>query len=335
MANECERPDQFDGKSVAIVHEAAEARRNQVIEREMSMSIRDQFREMIDQRNAMIELIDEVFEIDIHYGEIVKGKGYVLLQAGAEFLGNACRLFPRYKTTIAPLENGHREVTVVCELCRLNGLIVGEAVGFCSTKESRHRRENVADAYHNVQCAAMKRAHTRVIRNTLGITDALKAMLARRAARAGAKTPGEQAQPEQSKKQTQPAAPPDPKKILEKIVGENHGKIEALMGREQTKKNVSNAMLAMLKGKNLAEAAQRAEGNLNGFLSALAEFIKTGVVENGAAKAEEKPPEAATGWGGAPIVERLPEESPFKTIENQPENLLPPEDPSDVKFAEL
>jgi len=80
-----------------------------------------------------------------HYGKIPGTDKPTLLKAGAEKLSFTFRLLPKFRTTVRELQNGHREVEMVCELWHESGVFAGEGVGSCSTMESKYRYRNIAD----------------------------------------------------------------------------------------------------------------------------------------------------------------------------------------------
>ena len=80
-----------------------------------------------------------------HYGKIPGTDKPTLLKAGAEKLSFTFRLLPKFRTTVRELQNGHREVEMVCELWHESGVFAGVGVGSCSTMESKYRYRNIAD----------------------------------------------------------------------------------------------------------------------------------------------------------------------------------------------
>ena len=333
--SENERSTEFDPKSVALVHEAARERSL------ATLSNPPDFAAMIERRNNIIAAADQIFVEGIHYGTPPGCKAPMLYQEGSADLGSFFQVYPKITTTMTILENGHREYEATCKLCKSGGVEVVEGSAVCSTMESKFRytwnngkkeeRKDLADVYHNARAAAAKRAYTRAIRTATG--DILKMVLHLRKLRESETQQQQPAPPRNvtpAKKKSEPEPPPkpyDPQDVLEKLIGESHGKIEGLAGRDMSKKEVAGKMTAFLEGNYSEKAARAAEKEPAKFVAALAEFIRTG-------KRKEKNGGSATT--SPPIDERAPEDPPFgKPDEPMPEDLLPEQDPQDKLFGEL
>jgi len=84
------------------------------------------------------ELMKRVMKDGIHYGCIPGTDKPTLLKPGAEALISLFQLSPTPHKLITELGNGHREYSIQMDLHhRGSGLLVGSALGSCSTKESK------------------------------------------------------------------------------------------------------------------------------------------------------------------------------------------------------
>lgn len=97
--------------------------------------------DLVTRQNSIVKAMDKTMRVGTHYGVPYKGSDKnVLLKAGAEVLGVLFQLSPSYQITRTDLNNGHREVEVVCELHYIpTGTFIGQGVGSCSTKERKYR----------------------------------------------------------------------------------------------------------------------------------------------------------------------------------------------------
>lgn len=103
----------------------------------------------IDKLKAHVDLIQSVMKSVMkdgeHYGVIPGcGKKPALLKAGAEKLSMTFRLRPVMKEgtediKIKDMDNGHREVIVMCHILSADGTELATGVGSCSTMESKYR----------------------------------------------------------------------------------------------------------------------------------------------------------------------------------------------------
>lgn len=92
------------------------------------------------QLEAIKTLMQKSMKEDEDYGVIPGCKKPSLLKPGAEKLGLMFRLSPGYQITHTPMENGHREITVVCTLTHIpTGRVMGSGLGSCSTMETKFR----------------------------------------------------------------------------------------------------------------------------------------------------------------------------------------------------
>lgn len=99
-----------------------------------------------DRINTIQYAYREIMVDTIDYG-VIPGCGNkpALMKAGAEKLMLAFRIAPTFQETTKDFGNMHREVSVKCTLTDVNGSILGEGLGCCSTLESKYRYRNVAD----------------------------------------------------------------------------------------------------------------------------------------------------------------------------------------------
>jgi hypothetical protein len=96
--------------------------------------------EVVRQVTKIQEIMEAVMVKDQHYGVIPGTHKPTLLKPGAEKLGLTFRLTPKYLIRAIDYENGHREVTVECELYHINsGAFFGHGTGSCTTMESKYR----------------------------------------------------------------------------------------------------------------------------------------------------------------------------------------------------
>ena len=92
------------------------------------------------QLSSITALMSESMKEDEDYGIIPGCKKPSLLKPGAEKLGLMFRLSPGYQITQTPMENGHREITIVCTLTHIpTGRVMGSGLGSCSTMETKFR----------------------------------------------------------------------------------------------------------------------------------------------------------------------------------------------------
>src|SRR3972149_6505591 len=88
------------------------------------------------QLSSITALMSESMKEDEDYGIIPGCKKPSLLKPGAEKLGLMFRLSPGYQITQTPMENGHREITIVCTLTHIpTGRVIGSGLGSCSTMD--------------------------------------------------------------------------------------------------------------------------------------------------------------------------------------------------------
>jgi hypothetical protein len=93
------------------------------------------------ERVAVVQdIAHQVMKKDTHFGTIPGCDKPSLWQAGAEILGVAFHLAPRYERIEQDLGGGHRDFITTCELVSTEtGLFVGSGCGSCSTMESKYR----------------------------------------------------------------------------------------------------------------------------------------------------------------------------------------------------
>jgi hypothetical protein len=95
---------------------------------------------MLQQVNDVQHAMRSVMKKDVHYG-LIPGTGAkpVLLKPGAEKLLMMFRLIPTFDTEVISMQDGHKEYRVVATIKNLEGAIMGQGVGSCSTLESKYR----------------------------------------------------------------------------------------------------------------------------------------------------------------------------------------------------
>jgi hypothetical protein len=110
--------------------------------------------DVMAQVRAIQELMAQGMQQDEHYGIIpgTNSKKPSLLKAGAEKLCLMFRLAPRFEITEKHLENGHKDIQVVCTLTHINtGAFWGQGVASCSTMESKYRYRSGAGVSTGIQ----------------------------------------------------------------------------------------------------------------------------------------------------------------------------------------
>lgn len=93
------------------------------------------------QVNTIQKVMKQVMKLGEHYGTIPGcGPKPTLLKPGAEKLCVTFRLAPSYDITRIDMGDDHREYQIVCTLTHMtSGMVVGQGVGTCSTKEGKFR----------------------------------------------------------------------------------------------------------------------------------------------------------------------------------------------------
>lgn len=92
------------------------------------------------QVNLIQTVMREVMQEGHHYGVIPGTEKPTLLKPGAEKLGLTFRLAPEFIEQVFDMGNDHREYRYKCSLRHIvTGVVVGEGVGSCSTKETKYR----------------------------------------------------------------------------------------------------------------------------------------------------------------------------------------------------
>ncbi len=95
---------------------------------------------LLRQVRVIHDAMSQAMQENEHYGVIPGTKGKpTLLKAGAEKLSLLFRLRPQYRVTRMDLPGGHREYEIVTDLVNIDGNIVGQGVGLCTTMETRYR----------------------------------------------------------------------------------------------------------------------------------------------------------------------------------------------------
>ena len=92
------------------------------------------------QVNLIQTVMREVMQEGHHYGVIPGTEKPTLLKPGAEKLGLTFRLAPEFIEQVIDMGIDHREYRYKCSLRHIvTGVVVGEGVGSCSTKETKYR----------------------------------------------------------------------------------------------------------------------------------------------------------------------------------------------------
>lgn len=115
------------------------------MENEIALIGINTLQEIKDQIEQVHLLMTEVMIENEHYGIIPGTKKKSLYKQGAEKLSMMFRLAPEYQIQKTEMENGHREINVVCKIIHIpSGTIQAHGVGSCSTMESKFRYRNVS-----------------------------------------------------------------------------------------------------------------------------------------------------------------------------------------------
>lgn len=98
-------------------------------------------KELVEQIQLIQQVMRQTMKDGEHYGTIPGcGDKKVLKKPGAEKLTFIFRLAPSYALTFSNLDNGHREISIVCTLNQIGtGVFLGQGVGSCSTMEDKYR----------------------------------------------------------------------------------------------------------------------------------------------------------------------------------------------------
>lgn len=99
-------------------------------------------KEVMQQVNHIQEILKGVMKDGEHFGNIPGVPKKILMKAGAEKIGLAFRLQPKYEIERIDLPNFHREYIITCSLYHISGGFVGQGVGSCSSMESKYRYRN-------------------------------------------------------------------------------------------------------------------------------------------------------------------------------------------------
>lgn len=89
--------------------------------------------------NVIQEIMRDIMKRDTHYGTIPGTQKPTLYKAGAELLAFTFRLAPTYAVTQIEMPKSHFRYEVICTLTSLNGNLVSQGVGCCSSMESKYR----------------------------------------------------------------------------------------------------------------------------------------------------------------------------------------------------
>lgn len=101
--------------------------------------------ECLRQATLIQQVMREVMHDGSHYGVVPGTQGKKsLLKPGAEKLCFVFGLSNKLDIRITDLGNGHREITVICDLYDRAGNLRGQGVGSASTMESKHRYRGAA-----------------------------------------------------------------------------------------------------------------------------------------------------------------------------------------------
>ena len=101
--------------------------------------------ELQKQVNAIQRAMQQVMQLEVHYGKIPGcGDKPSLFKPGAEKICLMFRLIASFEIRRSDLAGGHREYEIVCTLKDLRGQVVGQGVGCCGTMESKYRYRNAS-----------------------------------------------------------------------------------------------------------------------------------------------------------------------------------------------
>jgi len=100
--------------------------------------------QLCDRRKKMLDIMRKTMKENTDWGKIPGcGNKPTLLKAGAEKIASVFGLCPMFLEEIKDLENGHRDYNFTCTVNSLNGIILGQGIGSCSTMESKYRYTNI------------------------------------------------------------------------------------------------------------------------------------------------------------------------------------------------
>ncbi len=100
-------------------------------------------KQLQQQVNAIQLAMRQVMKSGVHYG-VIPGCGDkpALFKPGAEVLCAMFRLRPTFEIKERELRDEHREYTIITSLHDINGHIIGQGLGLCSTMEKKYRWRN-------------------------------------------------------------------------------------------------------------------------------------------------------------------------------------------------
>jgi len=130
-----------ESTELTVVNESADKPGGAVVVSETANLTPAQLRENV---NLIQAVMREVMTDGEHFGTIPGcGNRPTLLKSGAEKLALTFRLCPEYQILEKDLENEHKEFIITCILTHIpTGLILGQGVGYASTKEGKYRFRN-------------------------------------------------------------------------------------------------------------------------------------------------------------------------------------------------
>lgn len=114
----------------------------------------------LKRRHELIQTaLKEVMIEGHHYGTIPGTEGKTLLKPGAEKICSLFMLAPSFSVQVRELANDHREYQVLCTLTHtVTGVMVAQADGSCSTRESKYRWRNASRKCPTCDVAAIRRS---------------------------------------------------------------------------------------------------------------------------------------------------------------------------------
>jgi len=115
----------------------------------------------LKRRHELIQTaLKEVMIEGHHYGTVPgTDGGNVLFKPGAEKICSLFMLAPSFSVQVRELANDHREYQVLCTLTHtVTGVMVAQADGSCSTKESKYRWRNASRKCPNCGEAAIRKS---------------------------------------------------------------------------------------------------------------------------------------------------------------------------------
>lgn len=103
----------------------------------VSYDTEDTCRQLIQRADLIKGVLDNLMKVDVHYGQIPGTKGMTLLKPGAEKLMSAFQIAPQVDVVDLSDKEVHYRV-IVTGVQMHTGLVVGQGVGECSSREEKY-----------------------------------------------------------------------------------------------------------------------------------------------------------------------------------------------------